>query len=106
MHQDDALWEALPALLRAARTETAIRGAGVARRDEAADVVVTYADALGAGSSRLPGNDLPPGVRPGAGGSWRLAPGDASWRDDGFVESRVFQAVTPTPSGQFARRSS
>jgi transcriptional regulator with GAF, ATPase, and Fis domain len=95
MHQDDALWEALPALLRAARTRTAICGAGVARQDGPDYVVVTYADALGSGSSRVKLADLPSGVRPGTGAPWRLAAGDTDWRDDGFVEGRVFQAGYP-----------
>jgi transcriptional regulator with GAF, ATPase, and Fis domain len=95
MQQDDALWEALPALLRAARTASAIRGAGVVRADGPGDAIVTYADALGAGSSRVKVEDLPGGVRPGYTGSWRLKSGDASWREDGFIEARVFQAGYP-----------
>jgi len=95
MHQDDALLEGLPPLLRAATAQTAVRGLGVARRDASAEVVITYADALGVGSSRLGASDLPARLVPGGSESFRLTPGDDAWNDGGFLESRVFQAGYP-----------
>ena len=75
--------------------ETADRGLGVARRDGAADVVITYGDALGIGRRGSKTDELPTPLVPGSSGSWRVGPGDAGWNDDGFIESRVFQAGYP-----------